>query len=163
MNKKLYVIIVATLIFIIDQLSKYYVSSTLSLYESINVIPGVFNITLMHNRGIAFGLLSNLSENLRLTLLVFVTFIVLILVVYKLWGEYKDSLVAISALGLIIGGALGNLYDRAFVGYVVDFIDFHVKQNHWPAFNIADSAICVGVCLLILNDFFLTKPGFKNS
>ncbi|MCL4148584.1 UNVERIFIED_CONTAM: hypothetical protein GTU68_027725 [Idotea baltica] len=157
MNKKLYVIIVAATIFIIDQLSKSYAVSSLQLYESVNIVPGFFNITLMHNRGIAFGLLSNLSENLRLALLVFVTFIVLIVVVYKLWDEYKDSLIAVSALGLIVGGALGNLYDRAFVGYVVDFIDIYVKQSHWPAFNIADSAICVGVFLLVLNDFFFKK------
>ena len=114
------------------------------LHEIKPIIPGFFNLTLAYNRGIAFGLFANLSELLRIVILVLATSLMLVVALIFLWREYSNSKFGLTALGFILGGAIGNLYDRAFTGYVVDFIDIFYKDYHWPAFNTADSAICVG-------------------
>jgi signal peptidase II len=149
-KKVCYLIVISIIVLLLDQLTKIFADNLINLHEIDPVIPGFLNFTLTYNRGIAFGLFANLSELFRIIILVLATSLMLIGVLFFLWREYSHNRFGILALGFILGGAIGNLYDRAFNGHVVDFIDIYYKNYHWPAFNIADSAICVGVCLLLI-------------
>jgi signal peptidase II len=139
----------AVVVIVLDQLSKYIANSELILYSPQVLLPGL-NFTLSYNEGAAFSFLSDAGGWQRwlfIGLALFVsTFIVLWL--YKL--KPSESWLAI-ALVLILGGALGNVWDRVYLGYVVDFIDIYFHQWHWPAFNIADSAITVGAVMLLID------------
>jgi len=128
----------------LDQASKLAVLRALSPYESIPVIHGFFNLVHVRNRGIAFGLLSSLGATWGTLLLSATTVAAIVLLL--LWVgrlRARDERTAFG-LALIIGGALGNLIDRIRLGEVVDFLDFYLRSFHWPAFNVADSAVTVG-------------------
>jgi signal peptidase II len=141
----------SALVIIFDQLSKWLMSSWLDLYETVAVVP-YFNLTLAHNHGAAFSFLASAGGWQRwfFTILAIVVSIVLTVWMKRLKANAK--LEAIS-LALILGGAIGNVIDRVAHGYVIDFLDVYVGNYHWPAFNIADSAICVGAVLLIFDSF----------
>jgi signal peptidase II len=138
------------------------VMSTLRLYDSIRVIPGFFNLVHVRNRGIAFGLLSHLGAGWGTVLVSATTAAAIILLV--LWlsrlraGDGRTAF----GLSLIIGGAVGNLIDRVRLGEVVDFLDFYVGSFHWPAFNVADSAVTVGTFWVVLSMVFQHPPGEKK-
>lgn len=132
-----------------DQYTKYIIVQSLSLGEIIPVIDGIFNLTLTYNRGAAFGMLADLPDSTRVVLLSSITLLAVVVVLYFLVMDYYHDIVAQFALGAILGGAAGNVIDRARLGQVVDFLDFYYGSYHWPAFNIADSAICVGVAVLL--------------
>jgi len=160
MNKLRTPIIVAAIVVILDQLSKWLVVKTIPLYEEVPFLP-FLDITHIRNPGAAFGIFSDLPEQARLILfaVVLITAVVVIFYFLKKTGP-QDSLLRFS-LGLILGGAIGNSIDRFKLRYVTDFIDFHWFGDpalHWPPFNIADSAITIGV-ILILIDTFITKRG----
>jgi len=144
---------IVIVVLLADQLSKFVVMGALSLYESIPVIPGVFNLTYVINRGAAFSLLAQADASWRHPFFVIVGLVAVtaltILYYHIREEEPRQSL----ALPLIAGGALGNLLDRLRIGGVVDFLDFHWSGYHWPAFNIADSAICIGVGIFLLFSF----------
>ena len=153
-------IIVAAIVIILDQLSKWLVVKFVPLYDRVTLLP-FLDITHVRNPGAAFGIFRDLPENARLILfaVVLITAVVVIFYFLKKTGS-QDSLLRFS-LGLILGGAIGNSIDRFRLRYVTDFIDFHWFGNpalHWPPFNIADSAITIGV-ILILFDTFITKRG----
>jgi len=131
-------LLVAAPILAVDQATKLAVQSRLNLWESVPIIPGVLHISFVANRGAAFGLMKGLSWFLIPTSLIALVFI---LIYYR---TYRHSRWMQVALGLLLGGALGNLIDRVRLGYVVDFIDF----RWWPSFNVADMAICVGAGML---------------
>ena len=131
------IFIVVSLILSLDQFSKLIVSKNLSLSQSLPVIKGIFHLSLVHNRGAAFGIFKN-----QLPLFVFTSCLAITLICFNLKRGGKRSYNI--ALSLILGGALGNLIDRLSLGYVIDFLDFRV----WPVFNLADSAITVGAVLL---------------
>lgn len=133
-------------ILVIDQLTKLLVTKTLALNESVPVIKGVFHLSLVYNKGAAFGILKNQTPLFIATAVVAVALIYL-----SLKSNKKDRYYCV-CLGLILAGALGNLIDRLFFGYVIDFLDFRV----WPVFNIADSAITIGAIMLGLT---LLKKG----
>lgn len=141
----------SALVIVFDQLSKWWANSALELYQSIAVLP-FFNITLAYNHGAAFSFLASESGWQRwfFTGLAVVVSIVLLFWLKRLKTDAK--LEAIS-LALILGGALGNVIDRVIHGYVIDFLDVYYGTYHWPAFNVADSAICIGAILLILDSF----------
>jgi signal peptidase II len=141
----------SALVIIFDQLTKWLMSSWLDLYETVAVVP-YFNLTLAHNYGAAFSFLASAGGWQRwfFTILAIVVSIVLTVWMKRLKANAK--LEAIS-LALILGGAIGNVIDRVAHGYVIDFLDVYVGSYHWPAFNIADSAICVGAVLLIFDSF----------
>ncbi len=141
----------SALVIIFDQLTKWLMSSWLDLYETVAVVP-YFNLTLAHNYGAAFSFLASAGGWQRwfFTLLAVVVSLVLIIWMKRLKANAR--LEAIS-LALILGGAIGNVIDRVMHGYVIDFLDVYVGSYHWPAFNIADSAICVGAVLLIFDSF----------
>ncbi len=131
-----------------DQLSKAWASAALSLHEPVEVLP-VLSLTLMHNEGAAFSLLSDAGGWQRwfLTALAVVLGVVIAVWIHRLPATAR---LQSAALGLVLGGAVGNLVDRLRLGHVVDFIDCHYRGWHWPAFNIADAAITLGAILLIM-------------
>ncbi len=138
------------LVVVLDQVSKQLIESSLMVYETIPVLP-FFNLTLAYNEGAAFSFLSDQGGWQRWFFTLVAALVVLILGVWltRLRGE---RLLAIS-LSLVIGGALGNLLDRLLFGYVIDFLDFFYATHHWPAFNVADIAISLGVVLMFVDAF----------
>lgn len=143
--------IVALLLIIVDQVTKQLAVAFLELNQSVPIIPNLFNLTLVYNKGAAFGLFSGIENDLiRVFLLWFATIAALTFVAYLYKTEAKGDRRLEFALGLVIAGAVGNIIDRVVYGYVIDFFDFYWGTYHWPAFNIADSSIVTGVALLIL-------------
>lgn len=140
---------------LLDQVSKLLVAGNMRLYDSIALMPG-FNLTYVHNTGAAFSLLSEAGGWQRW---LFAALAVIISAVLSVWLsrlQQHEKMQAI-ALALVLGGAVGNLIDRLAYGYVIDFLDVYYQSWHWPAFNIADSAITVGVFLLMLDSFGIGK------
>ena len=135
----------------LDQVTKIAVSSALSLYEQVPVLP-FFNIVLVHNEGAAFSFLANAGGWQRWFFSIVAACVSLFILVW-LYGNARKYLWVNTALSLILGGALGNLWDRVRLGYVVDFLDFYWQTMHFPAFNLADSAISVGAFMLIVDMF----------
>lgn len=129
------------------------VMARFSLHESLSVIPGFFDLTYVRNPGAAFGFLAQASPALRSFFFSAVAVIAVFLILYFIIRHKEGTLLQTTALSLISGGALGNLLDRVRFGEVVDFLDFYVGSYHWPAFNVADSAISVGACLLLYEIF----------
>ena len=135
---------------VLDQLSKLMILAALQVGEVLEIIPGFFNLTLHFNKGAAFGLFAGLEDGFRqLVLGGFSKIAILMLLVFLVY-EFHESKRGQFCIGLILGGALGNIIDRVYRGEVVDFLDFYIVNYHWPAFNIADSCICIGVFTLIL-------------
>lgn len=146
----------------LDQATKLLVSRAVDLYESIPVIPGFFNITRIHNKGAIFGAFSRSDSRLVFWALTLASLTALLLVVaYFLKTPPSDRLLKI-ALSLILAGALGNLTDRVLRGHVIDFLDLHIGNAHWPFFNAADSCITIGAFLILLI-FFRRKPACTPS
>jgi len=139
--------IVTLVSLILDQATKLYVDANFELYESVPVIEGWFHLTYIRNKGAAFGILS--SGALRIPFFIGIAVIALTAILWYLRSLRADQKLATFALSLIFSGALGNLIDRIRLGEVIDFLDVFWRHHHWPAFNVADSAICVGVTLLI--------------
>jgi signal peptidase II len=135
---------------VLDRWTKAWIQKRFDLNDSISVIDGFFNITYVQNTGVAFGIFSSISSPAKSLLLsIFTAFAAVVVITYSVRSPVRNRLLQI-ALSLILGGALGNLYDRIAYGYVVDFLEFFVGTYHWPAFNVADSAISVGVLLLAI-------------
>ncbi len=142
------------LFFILDYYTKLYISKYLAVGSGFTVIKGFFNIVNVHNSGIAFGAFADLPHSLRFVLFSGISLIVFIVVLYLIMFGKDKSLTYIVGLSLLGGGDLGNLYGRLFKGYVVDFLDFHIGQYHYPAFNLADSFITIGLIILVGYKFF---------
>jgi len=138
------------LFFIVDYISKLYISNNIPYGSYVKVVGGFFNIVNVHNRGVAFGFLSNLPEFYRFVFLCGISLVVFLIILYLILFSKDRNFFYITGLALLGGGALGNLYERLFKGYVVDFLDFYVKQYHYPAFNFADSFITIGIFVLVL-------------
>jgi signal peptidase II len=144
-------------IVVVDQLTKRIVDRLMEVHESRSIIDGVLALTYVRNRGAAFGILSDADLPYQSLLFAVVSLLALGAIVGYSWKLPLESRLPQSALALITGGAIGNLVDRAWLGYVVDFVDVYWRTHHWPMFNVADSAITVGVGLLILD--ILRSPG----
>lgn len=149
-------ILTASAVIILDQLTKAIIAQYLYLHQSIEVVSGFFNITHIRNPGAAFGLFHDSGEVFRTIFLIGVS-IVALGAIFFVYRRVKANLPACIALSLIAGGAIGNLVDRIRFGEVTDFLDFYIGQYHWPAFNVADSAITIGVFLAIF--FFKESKG----
>jgi signal peptidase II len=142
-------LIVSLVTIVLDQATKLYIARTLPLHAMIRVIENFFTITYLRNRGAAFGMLATSPWRLPFFLLVStVAVVVIFMIIRKLRDDQKLSAFSLS---LILAGAVGNLIDRVSYGEVIDFIFVHWYDHYWPAFNVADSAICVGVFLLSLD------------
>jgi signal peptidase II len=144
---------------LVDQVTKTIITTTFNIYESRVVIAGFFNLTYIRNRGAIFGFFSSTQSFFVYALLTLASLAALGLVVYYFYKTPSSERFLKISLSLIIAGALGNLTDRLFRGSVVDFLDFYVKDWHWPFFNVADSCITVGAILLLYIFFF--KKGDK--
>ncbi len=148
-QKTLYFLMMAIVVFALDQLTKQAVIKNFMLHQSVEVIPGFFNLTYVRNTGAAFGILAG-TGSWRIYFFLFMGAVALLSLVIFFYSNYKDPLVVMGT-ALICGGAAGNITDRIRLGYVVDFLDFFIKDYHWPAFNVADSAITVGVLILVIH------------
>jgi signal peptidase II len=149
--KRLHYVSISLAIIVLDAITKWLVSANISLHDAITVIPDLFSIVHVRNTGAAFGIGANAeSQVVPLLLNSGAILVFLIVVAYAIRTPITDRTLQIG-LHLILGGAIGNLVDRFRFGYVVDFLDFYVRDHHWPAFNVADSAICVGIALLFLD------------
>ena len=153
--KNLVWLFLSAFILLLDQSSKYCVVHSLAFGEFVSVLP-FFNVTLSYNSGAAFSLLAN-AGGWQLIFFSVISIAVVVLFSYWLLKLKPYSVLQSSALSLIIGGAIGNLWDRVHLGVVVDFLDFYYKHWHFATFNVADSAICIGAALLILHGIF-SKP-----
>lgn len=145
---------IAALVFVADRLSKFWIESNVSAWDTFAVIPGVFNIVHAQNKGAAFGFLAQSEGSLRTLVLICVSALVMSFVGTQLWrlpapGWPSGNLTPM-ALGLVLGGAIGNLFDRIWRGSVTDFLQVFIGSYEWPCFNVADSAISIGAVLLIL-------------
>jgi signal peptidase II len=137
------------IILVLDRLTKMIVDRTMSLHQSIPIIDGFFSLTYVRNTGAAFGIFAGSHEAFRLPFLILVSVIALGFVVVMLKRLRDEETGLITALSFIIGGAIGNLVDRVLYGEVIDFLDFYWSNYHWPAFNVADSCITVGVLITL--------------
>lgn len=146
---------------LLDQLSKLYIDNSFELYESVTVLENFFHITYIRNRGAAFGILSD--NALRLPFFIVVSLIAIVGIIWYLRHLRNEQKLSILSLGLILSGAIGNLIDRVRLGEVIDFVDVHWYNYHWPAFNVADSAICVGVGLLMIETWREERQAKKNK
>ena len=152
----------AGLVVLLDQASKAWVLESFRLYESRPVLEGWFHLTYVRNPGAAFGLFAGSSAAFRVPFFLGVTGIALGVIAVIAWRLPKGRPLLFAALALVFGGAVGNLIDRVRWGEVVDFFDVFWRTHHWPAFNIADSAISVGMTLLIAAELFGKRDGQKG-
>jgi signal peptidase II len=142
---------------LLDQVSKAAVSASLKMHEIRPVIHGLLNLTRVHNTGAAFGLLAGQASGWRTIFFLGVSLLAIGVILWMVFRLPQDRKVELLALSLIFGGALGNVIDRARLGEVIDFIDVYYRSYHWPAFNVADSAITIGVMLLIYRLVFVKE------
>jgi signal peptidase II len=152
--------VIASVGIIIDQATKIAVDRSMQLYDSIPVVEHFFHITYVRNKGAAFSFLANASWRLPFFITVSIIAAVVILIAFRKLRD--DQKLAHISLALIFSGAVGNLIDRLRLGEVIDFLDAHWYRHHWPAFNVADSLICVGVFLLAL-DMLLEEKRVKKG
>ena len=157
-NKYFFLISIAALVAILDQAIKLLVLAKIPAYGSIVVIPGFFDLTHIYNTGGAFGFLAGKSSLFRHLFFLTASAIAMGMIVYLYLKTPREFLFLRSGLALILGGAVGNVIDRIRLGKVVDFLDLYVKDLHWPAFNIADSAITVGILIFIYHLLFKKMP-----
>lgn len=148
------------LLVIVDQATKLYIDRNFYLHQSVTVIENFFNITYVRNKGAAFGILADSA--IRIPFFIVITFVALIGILWYLSKLTSTQRLLNLSLVLIFSGAFGNLIDRVRSGEVIDFLDVHWYRYHWPAFNVADSAICIGVGLLLL-DMWLSERAKKEE
>ncbi|MBI4041634.1 MAG: signal peptidase II [Deltaproteobacteria bacterium] len=150
--KRKYIILIclAGLVIVVDQMTKLYISHQFELHQTLQVIPNFLNLTYVRNTGAAFGLLAKAPDSFRIPFFIIVPLIALTIIVLIFKKTKETELLMVTALSLVLGGAIGNFIDRLRFDYVIDFVDVHwFHRYHWPAFNVADSSIVIGVLLLI--------------
>ena len=145
------VLFFSAIIVIADQISKSIIKYSMHLYESIPAIPGFFHLTYVVNKGMAFGI----DLPIGIGIFSFLSIIISCFLVFILWRERENISLVRIALALILGGAIGNLIDRILFSEVVDFLDFMIGDYHWYIFNIADSAVTVGIILMLWHSVFI--------
>ena len=155
--------LVALAVLILDLATKQIIIRSLRLGESFPVVSGYFDITFVLNPGAAFSFLATLSERVRNPFFIAISISAIVLIVIYHARFAHQHRLASFALSLVLGGATGNLLDRLRYGVVVDFLDVHIHQYHWPVFNVADSAISVGVSLMLLDMLLDWRDGQKTS
>ena len=146
--------LLAALVILLDRWTKHLVASRIRMYEDIPVIRGFFSLTHTENTGAAFSLFADSPAQWKTAMLISFSVVAMIVVSILLWKQARALTMTGIALSLILGGAVGNLWDRAARGRVVDFLLLYVKNYRWPVFNLADSAIVVGASLLVLEIIF---------
>jgi signal peptidase II len=157
-NKYIRLVFIGGIIVIIDQLTKFFIIKYLPLHDTVPVVSGLFNIIHIKNPGGAFGLLANLSPGMRTFIFLFISSLAVGLILYFYFKTHAAQTWLSAAFALIFGGAVGNLIDRIRFGVVTDFLDFYISKYHWPAFNIADSAITIGIGIFAYHLLFQKIP-----
>jgi len=155
--------LLALFVILLDRWTKHLVALRISMYDHIQIIPGFFRITHTENTGAAFSLFADSPSHWKTAMLISFSVIALIVVSILLWRQSRALTTTGIALSLILGGAVGNLWDRVASGRVVDFLDVYYKSYHWPVFNLADSAIVVGASLLVLEIVFGPSKAPSNT
>jgi len=153
-----YFFLIAAVVLLLDRMAKRAVANNIPLHDSVTVIPGFFHLTHVQNAGAAFGLFAESAAQWKVGALVSFSVIALVIVSALLWKNSHALSTTTIGLSLILGGATGNLRERMMSGHVVDFLDFNLGSYHWPAFNVADSAIVVGAILLV-SEIVFAKSG----
>src|SRR5229473_8101661 len=146
--------VLALVVVLLDRWTKHTVAARIPMYSHIQIIPGFFRLTHTENTGAAFSLFADSPSHWKTALLIAFSLIAMVIVSILLWKQTRPFTMTSVALSLILGGAVGNLWDRLASGRVIDFLLFYVKQYQWPVFNLADSAIVVGASLLVLEILF---------
>jgi signal peptidase II len=149
---------IALLVVLLDRWTKRLVASRIAMYRHIQVIPGFFRLTHTENTGAAFSLFADSPSHWKTALLIGFSLLAMVIVTVLLWKQTRALTMTGVALSLILGGAVGNLWDRLASGRVVDFLLFYVKRYEWPVFNLADSAIVIGAGLLVLEILLHKAP-----
>jgi signal peptidase II len=152
---------IAGMVVALDQMTKALVNDFMTLHESRTIVEGLVRLTYVQNRGAAFGILSEAGLPYQSVLFSAVSLLALLAIALYAWRMPVHSRLPQTALALVMGGAVGNLLDRARLGYVIDYVDVYWGAHHWPAFNVADSAITIGVALLVLD--ILRSPQVEES
>ena len=156
-------LLIALVVVLLDRSTKHLVAQRISLYSHIQVIPGFFQLTHTENTGAAFSLFADSNAHWKAAMLIAFSVIALMVVSVLLWKNHHAHVATGIGLSLIMGGALGNLWDRLTRGRVVDFLLLYVKRYQWPVFNLADSAIVIGAGLLVLEILFHKSSGREDS
>jgi signal peptidase II len=151
-------LLIALLVVLLDRWTKRLAAARIAMYAHIQVIPGFFRLTHTENTGAAFSLFADSPSHWKIAMLIGFSVVAMLVVSVLLWKQSHAVTITGIALSLILGGALGNLWDRVASGKVVDFLLFYVKQYQWPVFNLADSAIVVGASLLVIEILFHKAP-----
>jgi signal peptidase II len=152
-DSRILLLLLAALVVIADRCSKLWIVHHINPGYGITIIPGIFRLTHVLNTGAAFSLFDSFSPIVVRDSLVAFSVIAVIIVLTMLWRAGRELSLTGIALALILGGAIGNLYDRLRFSHVVDFLEVHIVHYHWPDFNIADSCIVIGACLLLIEIF----------
>jgi signal peptidase II len=158
-----YHFLISLFIIALDRVTKWTISRRLSLHDGIQVIPGFFRIIHAENPGAAFGIFADSPSQWKLGMLIGFSIIALVIVSGLLWKNSHTMTSTGIGLALILGGAVGNLWDRLVSHQVVDFLLFYLGPHQWPAFNVADSAIVVGAGLLVIEIIFAKSPGPQSA
>ncbi|MCI5167663.1 MAG: signal peptidase II [Candidatus Electrothrix sp. GM3_4] len=154
--------IIMVLVVVGDQLSKLWILENFALYDSRVIIPGFFNLTFLRNSGAAFGMLSDMPLLWRQIFFITIAVVALVTLFFMQRKMGRENFLYTLCLAFIGGGAVGNVIDRVLYGSVVDFLDVYIGKYHWPAFNVADSGITVGVTLFLLLQIF-EEDGEKTT
>jgi signal peptidase II len=158
-----YHFLISLFVVALDRITKVMIERRLSLHDSIQIIPGFFRIIHAENPGAAFGIFADSPSAWKLGMLIGFSVIALVIVSGLLWKNSHTITSTGVGLALILGGALGNLWDRLVSHQVVDFLLFYVGPHQWPAFNVADSAIVVGACLLVFEIMFAKSSSEQSA
>jgi len=160
-NKYLFLFVISSSLIVVDQYTKFMITLHIPLSYSINVVEGFFNLTHVRNSGVAFGIFSEQNSQLKPYLLIFVSIIAIIAILVIFHQTGKEKRMVQGGLVLVFSGAIGNLIDRILHKEVIDFIDIFFNNRHWPAFNLADACITIGVMLLAV-DLLLSSKEFNS-
>ena len=157
-DKRIVLLLITALVVALDRLSKIWIVHHINPGYAFTVIPGVFRLTHVLNTGAAFSLFADSLSPLAVrNALIAFSILAVLIVGFMLWRTGRTLTLTGVALALILGGAIGNLYDRLVFSHVVDFLEVHIIHYHWPDFNVADSCIVIGACLLLI-EIFRTQP-----
>ena len=162
-GSRLFYFLISVAALLLDRVTKWQVQQRIELHDSIPVIPGIFRLIHLENPGAAFGLFSETPTRLKLGLLITLSLVALVPVSVLLWKSSRAFSSTSVGLALILGGAIGNLWDRLVHHRVTDFLLFYYHHYEWPAFNFADSAIVVGAMLLVVDLVFSKAPPEKAT
>jgi signal peptidase II len=146
-----FVFVPALIVVVLDQITKLMVLANMQLHQSIPIVDGLFALTYVRNTGAAFGILAGRLTKIRVPFLLMVAMLALFVLLWFVRTLPAERHAVIAACGGVLGGAIGNMIDRAAYGEVIDFLDVYVGSYHWPAFNVADAAISIGVVVLCLD------------